>query len=157
MGTAVCCPPSFTAKGMRAPAEYSIPTTDGDIMRSTTPLGWIEMKNAHQTNQRRNRPSAMHIESGISRLERSFIRTPDFRDMRACPEVRFVNHALVPKRKVHAPPRRLEYPGRPLDSQGGTFSIPRGTKVRAQSAASTRSEVAQLRLKQRVFDTTSGL
>jgi len=97
---------------------------------STTPVSWIEGKNAHATNQKRSRSSAHYAPGGmgantVSVLEKSWMRTPDFRDLRCDPEVRFVNDFIALKRKDPEPARRLEYPGRPLDSQGGTFSIPR--------------------------------
>ena len=55
---------------------------------------------------------------------------PDFRELKDDPEVRWVNYELASKAKISGPVRKLQYPGNPIDSQGGTFAIPKGVKHR---------------------------
>jgi len=63
-------------------------------------------------------------------VEQSFLRVPDFRELKDDPEVRWVNYELASKRNASGPCRKLRYPGSPMDSTGGTFSIPNGIKQR---------------------------
>jgi len=119
-----------------------------------TKIGMIEMKDAHRRATRKATIAAgrTSVQSNMKATEQAFCRVPDLRDQRGDEEVRSVNRALAPKRKVYAQPRRLQYTGysekakKPLDSRGGCFAVAAGVQAQPDGTVTWNTSQARASL-----------